>query len=383
VNLSSLLGTRLTLWLGPGLAVPAPAPIVEALIGVEATQQARGRDVFQLTFSLGRPAPGIPDYPLLVNPLLRPGTRAIVQIWQGVVPQVLVDGFVTNQQVSTSNTPGGATLTVTCEDLGVLMDLHEVAIPYPQMSSDARVFLILARYSLFIGSPPVVFPAIPPDSSLAIELVPTQGETDLAYVEALARARDYVFYVETTPVPMVNIAYWGPENRLSIPQPALSVNLGGDTNVDYLSFGYDALSPAMVLGAFEEKHTRAPLPVATFASLRPPLAPLPALLVQQPFVRSVFPPDTSPTDPAQAFARAQALTDTSTDAVTAEGELDVARYGQLLRPRRLVGVRGAGFLYDGFWFVSRVTTRISRGQFKQSFSLVREGLGSLSPVVPT
>jgi hypothetical protein len=182
---------------------------------------------------------------------------------------------------------------------------------------------------------------------------------------------------------MVNVAYWGPENRLSFPQPALSVNLGGDTNVDSLAFGYDALAPTTVLGAFEEKHTRAPLPVVTFASLRPPLAPLPALLVQQPFLRSVFPPDSSPTDPAQAFARAQALTDASTDVVSAEGELDVTRYGSLLRPRRLVGVRGAGFLHDGFWFVRRVTTRIARGQFRQSFSLVREGLGSLTPVVPT
>ena len=42
------------------------------------------------------------------------------------------------------------------------------------------------------------------------------------------------------------------------------------------------------------------------------------------------------------MARAQARMDRSVDAVVAEGELDGARYGGVLRPRGLVGMRGAG-----------------------------------------
>ena len=51
------------------------------------------------------------------------------------------------------------------------------------------------------------------------------------------------------------------------------------------------------------------------------------------------------------------------------------------RARRLVGVRGVGFLLDGFYYVQRVTHRIKKGEYKQSFSLVREGLGAIAPVV--
>jgi hypothetical protein len=103
--------------------------------------------------------------------------------------------------------------------------------------------------------------------------------------------------------------------------------------------------------------------------------------VQQPNVRSVLARNSGNLDPIQAYARAQALTDRSSDAVTAEGELDALQYGGLLRARRLVGVRGVGFLLDGFYYVQRVTHRIKKGEYKQSFSLVREGLGAIAPVV--
>ncbi len=66
---------------------------------------------------------------------------------------------------------------------------------------------------------------------------------------------------------------------------------------------------------------------------------------------------------------------------TASGELDALRYGAALRPRGLVGLRGAGFSNDGVYYVKRVTHRIKRGEYKQSFSLTRDGHGSLTPVV--
>jgi hypothetical protein len=379
--LASLLGVRMTLWLGPALAAPAPLPIVEALTGVEVTLNSEGRDGFQLTFSLGRGPADIVDYPLLANPLLRPFSRVIIQIWMGVVPEVLIDGFITRHQVNPGTEPGTATLTVTGEDVRVMMDLREFSLPYPQMSPDVRVRLILAKYALYLGAPPMVLPPITLDVPMIIERIPAQAGTDLSYVEELASEASYVFYVEPTPVPMVNLAYWGPENRLSVPQSALSINLGPSTNVTSLNFSYDALGPTTVLGTVQDKRLGLLLPVVTFTSLRPPLAPLPALLVQQPNVRSVLARDTGGLDVIQAFAQGQALTDRSSDALTAEGELDALRYNGLLRARRLVGVRGAGFLLDGFYFVKRVTHSIKKGEYKQRFSLSREGFGALSPVV--
>jgi hypothetical protein len=70
------------------------------------------------------------------------------------------------------------------------------------------------------------------------------------------------------------------------------------------------------------------------------------------------------------------------EAVTGEGSLDVVRYGRLLKARQLVGVRGAGLAYDGLHYVKSVTHTIKRGEYKQSFTLSRNGLISTLPRVP-
>jgi hypothetical protein len=157
--------------------------------------------------------------------------------------------------------------------------------------------------------------------------------------------------------------------------------MGQETNAK-IHFDYNGMTPTLVLGAIQDKTTQAVIPVATVTSTRPPLVPLPALLVQAPNIRTVMPKDSNRLDPVQAFLRAQALTNSSSDAVTAEGELDMLRYGDVLRPRRLVGVRGAGYMYDGLYYVKRVTHSIKKSQYTQNFTLKREGLGSITPVLP-
>ncbi len=66
----------------------------------------------------------------------------------------------------------------------------------------------------------------------------------------------------------------------------------------------------------------------------------------------------------------------SSDAITASGELDVLRYGYVLKIRQRATVRGAGDYYDGEYYVKSVTHNIKRGEYKQSFSLSRGGVGS-------
>ena len=69
----------------------------------------------------------------------------------------------------------------------------------------------------------------------------------------------------------------------------------------------------------------------------------------------------------------------NSDAISGNGTLDVLRYGQVLRSRMLVGVRGAGLAYDGLYYVDSVTHNIKRGEYKQSFALSRDGLISKPP----
>jgi len=64
------------------------------------------------------------------------------------------------------------------------------------------------------------------------------------------------------------------------------------------------------------------------------------------------------------------------------GSLDVLRYGHVLKARQLVGVRGAGLSFDGLYYGKKVSSKLKAGEFRQSFSLARNGLISTLPLVP-
>lgn len=378
---ASLLGTRLTLWLGPTIAVPAPATIVQALASVEVHLTDGDYDGFELTFTVGRTGALAMDYTLMMNPLLKPSTRVVIQVWLGVFPQVLIDGFITQSLLHPGDEPGTSTLTVTGVDVRMMMDVRQMSMSYPAQAVQAIIEQVILSYMTYLGMPPQVEspdPSVPPPS----ELIPVKADTDLVYLNALALKYDCVFYVEPTTVPMINKAYWGPPVTLTEPQSALSVNMGPETNAT-IRFQYDGRAPTLVAGMMLDRHTGAVLPVITALSTRVPLAVMPPIAVQGATMRMCAPPDANNVEFAEAMLQAQALTNRSSYALKAEGELDMLRYGNVLRPRRLVGVRGAGFMFDGLYYVKDVTHTIRKGEYRQRFTLTRDGFGSLTPVVPT
>ena len=402
-----LLGIHLTLMIGPTLAIPAPPLIAEALTGVEVTQSDRGRSGFQLTFEVGRSGPlDLVDYKLLTNPLLRPFNRVVLVVRFNILPQVLIDGIITNMQLSPGEEPGSSTLTVTGEDLSVMMDLEEKAEndQYAAQSEFVLATRIIASYARY-GLVPMVIPPLSIDVPTPTRRIPTQQGTDLQYLQQMAARYSYVFYIRPGPLPNQSIAYWGPPERLSFPQKALSVNMGPASNVESINFQYNALSPMMVVGNILDADLNVALPVITPPiSTRVPLASQPALLVNQPNVRKTRFNQTPPTvesfmegdsgltrpqaeaavglNIAQAFVRAQAQVDAASDqVVTASGSLDALRYGDVLQARSIVGLRGAGYSYDGNYYAQSVSHSIRRGEYKQRFTLNREGVGSLTPLV--
>lgn len=377
----SLLGVNLTLMLGPTVAVPAPLPVVEALHSVEVTHNDQGRSGFQVTFGVGRAGPtNLLDYALVANPLLRPMNRVVLMVTFNAIPRVLFDGVVTHRQLAPSAQPGASTLTLTGEDVSVMMDLEEKVHEHPAQPEPLIIPQLLLPYAAY-GMIPTIIPPATLDVPIPLYRTPVFRGTDYAYLQEMARRYGYVFHVSPGPAPMTNRAYWGPPNRLDLPQRALSVNMGAQTNVDSIHFQYDALEATTVKGqAFALGQ---PVPVRTFTSLRmPPLAAMPPLVAQG-RTRTSLMDEPDGAGYVAAFGRAQGRTDASMDAVvTATGELDALRYGDVLRARGLVGVRGVGFSHDGFYAVKSVTHSIRQGEYKQRFTLTREGLGALTPVVP-
>jgi hypothetical protein len=372
-----LKGIHLTLLVGPVVPLPVPKVVLEALTGVTVTSRAGSPSGFQLSFTLNNRSPLHTLF--LIAGGQTPLLRVIIIVTVNGAPQVLMDGVMTNQQVTPGNQPGHSTLTITGEDLTKVMDLQDFSgIPYPAMPPEARVALIIAKYAVF-GMIPLVIPSLSPDLPIPVERIPTHQGTDLAYIKQLASDVGYVFYVEPGPVPGTNIAYWGPEIKVGIPQPALNFDMDAHTNVESLNFNFNGADTTLPVVFIQNQLTKIPIPIPipNLNPLQPPLGLIPAPITNVKFLK-----DTAKLSPMAAIMRGLAEASRSADAVSGNGSLNVTRYGRLLKARSLVGVRGVGTAFDGLYFVKSVTSTIKQGDFKQSFELTRNGLVSITPKVP-
>jgi hypothetical protein len=158
--------------------------------------------------------------------------------------------------------------------------------------------------------------------------------------------------------------------------------MGEFTNVNSIDFQTNAFQPTTVTGSIQDPTSGTSFDIPSLTSLRPGLASQSGADLTQGNVASKQLRD-SGLSVVEALIKAQAVTDGSSDAVTVSGELDALRYGDVLRARHLVGLRGVGQSYDGLYYVKKVVHTVSRCTYKQNFTLTREGLGSTVSTVIT
>jgi len=375
-----LKGVNLQLYIGPLVpTTPVPRLVIEALSELTVTINDVKRSGFQLSFMLSTTSP------LHTLFLLTGGSpinllRVVIVVMLNGVPHVLMDGVVTEHQIVPAKDTGHATLSITGEDLSVLMDKIDFSgFPFPAVPAEGRVALMLVKYAV-LGIVPLVVPSILIHIPIPTSRIPSQHGTDLSYIKELAAQVGYVFYIEPGPVPGANIAYWGPQIKVGRPQPALNINMDAHTNVESLSFAFNNNLNSIPTLFYYDEFSNIPIviPLPSSTPLNPPLG----LLTPFPIRLQPVSDDLSKRPLQQGIMMGLAKAAEWAEAVTGKGELNVLRYGNILKARQLVGVRGAGTAYDGLYYVKSVTHTIKRGEYKQSFELSRNGLISTIPRVP-
>jgi hypothetical protein len=384
------LGIQLQINIGANVPLPVPDFITHALQSVEVTHNDTGRSGFQLSLKAGRSAENFLDYQVVESPLLRPFNRVLMTVAFKGLMSVLMDGVITNIQFQPGSGPGEAVITITGEDVSFMMDREEKQTEHPAQDETIIANAIILGYSQY-QLVPMVIPPPSIDVPIPTDRTPTQQGTDLAYLQQMASRHGYVFYVLPGPLPGMNLAYWGPPVRAGLPQPGLKVNQGHSTNVTSVNFQFNPTEPTIVQGRVQDRQSGQSVPVVTAASTRVPLAREPALNTYMPQARKVFLDASSGGGEgggagglmiAQAFARAQGITDRSVDNVlAATGEIDTLKYNSLLAPRGLVGLAGVGLGYDGDYYVKSVSHSIRVGEYKQRFTLTRDGAFALTQFV--
>ena len=375
--LQNLLGIRLALKMGKPDSRPklVPYDVIMALTNVGVTDNAVERDTFQMTFSLGKRQPR--DYSLLRTGLFEPRTRVALLLQIGARVEPLISGVIRQFELNPSNYAGMSSFTVTGDGIDMMLDLEERNASYERHSDTMIVQQLIgkaAKFGLILEVAEEAQKLSQPDGN---RYIARQYATDLEQIQQMAQRNGFVFYADPLPTGDVKL-YWGPENRKGSTQPALTMNMGTATNVTRLDFRQDSGLPVTADGDIiqpDDKHK-------SDDSVSPPTDfDVDNLASAATFVdRVVLMRDIAKYTAERAKTRATELMKARFGAVSANGEVDTVRYGHILRAGQLVGVRGAGALYNGDYYVKQVTHNIERNkstqQYTQSFELKRESLGA-------
>ena len=373
-----LSSVQMTLMMGPIVPVTVPRVVLDSLASVEVKVEDVGQSGFQLIFLIDKQSP-LQILFLLTGGMPLLFMRCIIIATVNGVSNVLMDGVITNNQISPGDKSSNSTLTITGKDLTALMDQSNWSgFPFPACPREARVALLCAKYAFF-GVIPIIIPSVLIDISLPIEQIPGQQGTDLQYIQSMAAEVGYVFYIAPGPTAGVSTAYWGPQIKVGPVQPAVNADMDAYGNVESMNFNFNQEQNKipLVYAYIQEIGVSIPIPMPPITPLNPPLGlipPLPTNLI--PPDLKAFRDDAAKLPIPQAIMLGMAQAAKNAEVVTCEGSLDVTRYGGVLSARKLVGVRGAGPAFDGLYYVKSVTHKIKRGEYKQNFTLTRNGLVS-------
>jgi hypothetical protein len=374
---------QLRLLIGPIIPLTPPREVMDALSEVEVQTVDVGQSGFKLTFSIDKQSP-LQILFLLTGGLPLLFMRVVIAVVVNGSTNVLIDGVITKNSIAPGDKGSNSTLTLMGKDLTALMDQSKPSgFPFPAIPAEARIALLLLKYAVF-GVVPLVIPSVLLFVPLPIDQIPSQQGTDLEYIRYLAEQAGYVFYVEPGPMPGMSKAYWGPQIKVGSAQRALSADLDAYTDAESMRFSFDQEKNKIPLIYYSNSQTGIsfPIPLPPITPLNPPLGLIP------PLPTNLLPPDLTPfgDDLAkrpfpQALMMGLARAAQNAEAVSCDGSLDVTRYRGVLKARQLVGVRGAGPAFDGLYYVKSVTHKIKRGEYKQDFTLTRNGLVSTVPTV--
>ncbi len=344
---------------------PAPAPVIDALQELEIETSVEDAGIVRLKLGIGQREGG--DWELLAEDLFKPGVPLAVRIQAGAgIPTAVINAFVSRQAVTWPDEPGGTVLEVTGLDATALMNLEEQIQPWPNMPDSFVAAAIFGKHGLV----PLVDPTSPvltePEGTLV------QRETDIRFLRRLAVRNGFDCYVQPEPLTGIDQGFFRKPQLNGLPDAVLSVSMGPQTNVHRFRVSYDTLKPTRAIAAGVDTSTRAPQPAVAPVSLERPLGLEPTLL-RSTTAGLVRPAGTGLQRSGDLQTFAQAIVDRSSWALVAEG--DPGPDVKVLRPGGIVNIRGAGRVYSGSWYVTRVRHAIGPQGWKQHFEARRNAVG--------
>jgi phage protein D len=346
---------------------PAPPELIDVIQRLEVEDHADMADMMRLTVAIAI-RDGCGSWNVVDENTFQRLTKLRVNVNVGSgKTEPLLEAYVIQTSASFANQPGQSVLNVVAMEPTVKMNLKETVRPWPNMADSDIAEQIFGDYKFGTD----IDPTQPTRDE--IDHTEMQRGTDIQFLQSLAQRNGYECYVELNPETGVVEGHFHKPRLQLTPQGVLSVNMGDATNVNSFQPSFDMLQPATAQAANVDIHSHEKQSTDSDNAEDKTLGSASTVSGDDP--RQVLMSGTGLTDTGELQTAAQAEVDRSAFAITAEGEVNTVAYGDVLRAKRPVLVRGAGRQFSGVYYVERVTHTFTGDGYTQHFSLRRNAAG--------
>jgi len=295
-----------------------------------------------------------------------------ITTWQPVVIEAVfgrtteevMRGYIREIRADYPQDPGRATVTVACQDESLKLDREHVRRVWGGDAPTTDQTIVTEIVSMRHGLQPH-----PNNAAGQSALVLHQDAPDIRFLRDRAEANGYELIFSRGQV------YFGPMRVDAEPQAVILVYAGRDTHCLSFSVNSDAHQPDRVT---------VDVPDATGSGT--------TTVTVEPDVERMGPeaadsdsaglgdfvwrlPQAGGSTVEELTARAQQRVNEAAMKIRANGEMDGALYGHVLRVGEPVPVDGIGQKYAGLYYVDAVTHRFDVNGYRQTFTLLRNAYG--------
>ncbi|HYJ78720.1 MAG TPA: hypothetical protein VEW03_03885 [Longimicrobiaceae bacterium] len=315
------------------------------------------------------------SFPRIDDESLRPWNRVTIVAAFRDHSDVIIDAYISHVNVATDRQQGTMTVQIRGVDASYRLNLEEKCKVWTadSVSGGELTYEEIARTVLGTYKLRPVLPTTPATGGGPTPAVVQRG-TDLRFLRELARRKGYEFYVRG------GDAHFHPPDLTGTPQKLIAVNFGEETNCDTLTVNVDGTLPTRAVMSRIDPLTGQPETVTSTGSELPPLG---TMTLDSLRGASSVPQTTVAVRRQGAGTRAQmqdyvnGLLRRHAWWVVARGTLDGLRYGRVLRSRKLVTIKGLGRVYNGNYYVRKVTHTLGPRSYSMQFEAGRNALGQL------
>jgi phage protein D len=286
------------------------------------------------------------------------------------------DGYITAVNANWTSQPGGAQLEVEAMDTSVLMSLEEKVAVWANLADSDIVQQIVSGYGVPINADST--PTVHQENDTTI----IQRGSDIQFVRELAQRNGLEFYFETDKDSGEVNAFLRAPQLDATPQPDLAIQFGLESNLKNFSARVAGQVPLSVKATQVDVKANSPNSAQVGDTQLALLGDTNAnALVGGPLGSLVTPQDvqgqmlllaTPTSDATELQTLAQAVRDEASWLIAANGEINSDAYQTVLRPHRMVLVKGAGSRYSGKYYVTQVTHDLQAdGSYTQKFEARR------------